>query len=115
MQSEPTILLLLNPLCNKNRIEKIFSEISSVLSDRKISFISFSESWPAEINLYKEVWLIGGDGTLNYFLNFYNSIQIPIVIFKGGTGNDFSTKLYGNLTITEQVHKVLAAEIKSVP
>ncbi len=109
-----TILLLINPLGNNKRLGKIVDQISSLLSGRKISFISFTECWPLEINAYKEVWLIGGDGTLNYFINYYNSVEIPIVIFKGGTGNDFSTKLYGNITVGEQVDKVLTTEIRSI-
>lgn len=114
MQLKQTILLLINPLGNKNRVRKITNQISEDLSKKKIFFTSFIEFWPDDINAYKEVWLIGGDGTLNYFINFYSRIEIPIVIFKGGTGNDFSTNLYGYLTVTDQVHKVLTAEIKSV-
>jgi YegS/Rv2252/BmrU family lipid kinase len=114
MESKQTILLLVNPLGSKKRIEKIVAQISSVLSQQKISFLSFTETWPAEINIYNEVWLVGGDGTVNYLLNFYEQIDIPIVIFKGGTGNDFATKLYGNLTIHEQIDKVLTIDPKSV-
>jgi YegS/Rv2252/BmrU family lipid kinase len=113
MQKE-TILILINPLGNKKRLEKIVSKISFSLAQKKIDYISFTRSWPAEINLYKEVWLVGGDGTLNFFLNFYKSIEIPLVIFKGGTGNDFATKLYGKITIEEQINKVLAAEVKNI-
>nr|MBA3674657.1 hypothetical protein [Chitinophagaceae bacterium] len=98
MDNSATILLLINPLAKKKKTNKIVKEIVAVLSDRKISFVSFTAVWPEEINFYKEVWIIGGDGTLNYFLNFYNSIEIPIVIFKGGTGNDFATRLYGKLS-----------------
>lgn len=114
MQLKQTILLLINPLGNKKRIGKITNQISKGLSQQKISFTSFKESWPAEINVYKEVWLIGGDGTLNYLLNFYRNIEIPVVIFKGGTGNDFATQLYGRITVDEQITKVLNSEIKSV-
>jgi YegS/Rv2252/BmrU family lipid kinase len=114
MQSELRILLLINPLANKNKIDKIISEISSILSERKISFTSFSQSWPEEINTYKEVWLIGGDGTINYLLNFYKNIEIPIVIFKGGTGNDFATRLYGKINIKDQINKTLEATPKYV-
>ena len=109
-----TILILVNPLGNKRKIEKIVSQISSGLTQRKILFSFFTESWPSEINSYKEVWLVGGDGTLNYFLNFYKNIEIPVVIFKGGTGNDFATKLHGNINATEQVNKVLNADIKHI-
>ena len=109
MDNSATILLLVNPLAKKKKTNKIVKEIVTVLSGRKISFVTFTEVWPEEINFYKEVWIIGGDGTLNYFLNFYNSIEIPIVIFKGGTGNDFATRLYGKLNTTEQINKVIDA------
>lgn len=111
---QKTILVLINPLGNRKRIGKILSQISSVLTHRKIPFKTFTGSWPQEINTFKEVWLIGGDGTVNYFLNFYNTIGIPIAIFKGGTGNDFATKLYDKITVGEQIENVLQAEVKKV-
>ncbi|MEO7293389.1 MAG: YegS/Rv2252/BmrU family lipid kinase [Ginsengibacter sp.] len=114
METGQTILLLINPLANKKRIEKISNQILIALSQRKINFISFIESWPAEINIYKEVWLIGGDGTVNHLLNFYKNIEIPIVIFKGGTGNDFATRLYGKMSIDEQINKVFDAKPRNV-
>ncbi len=109
MDNSATILLLINPLAKKKKANKIVEEIVAVLSGINISFISYSHEWPEEINFFKEVWLIGGDGTLNYFLNFYNTIEIPIVIFKGGTGNDFATRLYGKLSVAEQINKVIDA------
>jgi len=61
------ILLLINPLANKKVIAKTVAQITTALNERKIVFESFTESWPAEINIYKEVWLIGGDGTKLFF------------------------------------------------
>jgi YegS/Rv2252/BmrU family lipid kinase len=111
---EKTILLLINPLGNKRKIEKIVSEITSSLSQRQILFSSFTDTWPDEINDFKEAWIVGGDGTLNYFLNYYKSIQIPIVIFKGGTGNDFAASLYGKLNVREQINTVINKQPKYV-
>jgi len=93
MQKE-TIAVLINPKAKKNTINWFASQIFFSLNKRELSFTSFTTEWPKEINSYKEAWIVGGDGTLNYFLNFYNRIDIPIVVFKGGTGNDFATKLY---------------------
>ncbi len=107
-------MIVINPLANKKKVRNIVNVISSALSKRQVDFIAFTESWPQEINIYKEVWVIGGDGTLNYFLNFYNNITIPIVIFKGGTGNDFAWKLYGNVSVNAQIVKVLGAKPQSV-
>ena len=113
MQKE-TIAILVNPKGKKNIIDWTVSQIFFPLNRLGISFTSFIEEWPGEINVYKEVWLIGGDGTVNYFLNYYKNIDIPAVIFKGGTGNDFATRLYGNISIGEQINKVLSAEPKYV-
>lgn len=113
MQKE-TIAVLINPKAKKNIIDRFASRIFFSLNKRGLPFTSFTTEWPKEINAYKEAWIIGGDGTLNYFLNFYQSIDVPIVIFKGGTGNDFATKLYGNISAGEQVNKVLIAEPRYV-
>ncbi|HEV8080112.1 MAG TPA: diacylglycerol kinase family protein [Chitinophagaceae bacterium] len=114
MGDSGTIVLLINPLAKKNKTQQIVAAINEILSKKKIPFASFTEHWPEEINTFKEVWLIGGDGALNYLLNFYKNISIPIVIFKGGTGNDFASKLYCPISINTQIKKVLTAEIKKV-
>jgi YegS/Rv2252/BmrU family lipid kinase len=57
---------------------------------------------------------VGGDGTLNYFLNAYSAISIPLVIFKGGTGNDFAWQLYGTMNVMQQVQHVLNATAQPV-
>ena len=108
------ILVLVNPLANKKKVNKINAEISKALSQKNILYRSFSDNWPVEMNEYKEVWIIGGDGTLNYFLNFYDVVEIPVVVFKGGTGNDFATRLYGKISVDEQIKKALVAEIRKV-
>jgi YegS/Rv2252/BmrU family lipid kinase len=113
MQKE-MIAVLFNPKAKKRIINWFASQIFFSLNKRGLSFTSFTEEWPKEINCFKEAWIVGGDGSLNYFINFYNSIEIPIVIFKGGTGNDFATKLYGKISTGEQINKVCGAESKFV-
>lgn len=58
--------------------------------------------------------MIGGDGTLNYFVNHFLFNNIPLVLFKGGTGNDFAWKLYGDISTSEQIELVLQANAKPV-
>ncbi len=50
-----TILLLINPLADKKRIEKIVAQVSAAFAENKIHFNCFTDAWPAEINIYKEV------------------------------------------------------------
>lgn len=106
MDKLSTILILSNPQGKKRQIGKVSNEIISILTDKNIRFENPSQ-WPTDISDYKEVWLIGGDGTLHYFINQYRDISIPIVMFKGGTGNDLAWKLYGEMKIEAQVRHVL--------
>lgn len=103
-----TIVVLVNPLYKK-RAKQTVVEIADVLSENNISFQLFTDTWPADLNSYKEVWMIGGDGTLNHLLNRYSDITIPISVFKAGTGNDFALGLYGAVPVTQQARYLLSA------
>ncbi len=63
---------------------------------------------------FTEVWIVGGDGTLNYFINKYPDCLIPLFIFKGGTGNDFAWKLYGNKKLDNCLQTALNASAKAI-
>jgi len=82
--------------------------ISSELVNRKISFTVHTDEWPDDFEGYADVWIIGGDGTLNYFINKYKELKLPLVIFNGGTGNDFHWFLYGEINFEKQIETVLA-------
>jgi diacylglycerol kinase family enzyme len=50
------------------------------------------------LHSFTDCFIIGGDGTINFFINRYPDCKIPLVLFNGGTGNDFAWKLYGGLS-----------------
>lgn len=93
---------------------KAGEQLQSALQQRKIHFTFFAGDWPLSLELFTEVWLAGGDGTVNYFINKYPQLQIPFSVFKGGTGNDFAWKLHGDITLEQQVELVLNAAAKRV-
>ena len=72
------------------------------------------DEWPSSFINYSAIWIIGGDGTLNYFINHYPDIQIPLTLFKGGTGNDVHWVLYGEITLHEQVEMVLTVSPRAI-
>ncbi len=109
-----SIAILVNPHSGKGKAIDIGNRISQLLAQKKIFFDLFSDQWPSDLTVYTEAWIVGGDGTINYFINNYKDIQIPLVMFRGGTGNDFAWKLYGDMPIEEQVEHVLQAEERSV-
>ncbi len=108
------ICILQNPLPQKKKGDKVASEISSFLHKKLIPFTIFKKEWPVSLSGFSDVWIIGGDGTLNYFLNKYRNVDQPLALFKAGTGNDFFWKLYGNKKIEEQLLHVLNSNPQKV-
>ena len=105
--SEKHIALVCNPACGNEKALRITNSIEILLSGMDISHKVFSSSWPEAFDGFTEVWIAGGDGTVNYFVNQYQSIQLPLAVFAGGSGNDFHWMLYGDRTIEQQVDQVL--------
>ncbi|MEQ1678839.1 MAG: diacylglycerol kinase family protein, partial [Chitinophagaceae bacterium] len=108
------IAIVCNPLAGAGRAVALAGKIRSVLSDKQISYSLFKETWPPDFNGFTDVWIVGGDGTLNYFVNQYPDINQPLVIFNGGTGNDFHWLLYGNNSFEEQIQLTLSAIPKPI-
>jgi len=106
------ILLLINSRSGKGKAMALAATAEAELSGRNINFKKSIDDWPATLTECSEVWLFGGDGTVNYFINRYPRSEIPLAIFKGGTGNDLSWKLYGDISPQEQISLVLQASSK---
>lgn len=102
------VAIVTNTLAGKGKAVKLAAKIKNILTNLKIASKIFSEKeWDERIYNFDQVWISGGDGTVNYFVNQYNDIKKPLCIFNGGTGNDFYALLYGKTTVEEQIKKVL--------
>lgn len=112
--SERNIAIMCNPLAGNGRAVILARKILDELTRRNIPCKSFCEDWPPEFTGFTGIFIAGGDGTLNYFINHYPSIKIPLVIFKGGSGNDFHWLLYGNRSVEEQIGIALSTEAKPI-
>ena len=90
------ICFLVNP--QKSNIKAYCDWVlAEVAEKRPIWFIHlFDLQWPPDLQNFDEVWVMGGDGTFNYFVNKYPDCSIPIGLFQGGTGNDFHWKVFGS-------------------
>jgi diacylglycerol kinase (ATP) len=108
------IALLCNPTAANGKSLKLAQQLLQMLETRQMDCTLFTTGWPLHLSGFTEAWLVGGDGTLNYALNHYAGAAIPFALFKGGTGNDFAWKLYGNCTVEEQFERVLQATPKAV-
>jgi len=111
---ETSIAIVVNPRSGKGKAEKTGQWLVQRLSERKIAHALFTLDWPTNFDGFTEVWIVGGDGTMNFFVNAYKNIDLPLVAFKGGTGNDFVWKLYGDISLEQQFELVLNAAVKPV-
>ena len=110
------VAILANTTAGKGKSKQISIWLQEqLITLNKLSTI-YDLEWPsdADLNQYSDAWVIGGDGTINYFINKYPNCKIPITLFCGGTGNDFAWKLYGDVTIEQQLATILAATPKPI-
>jgi len=108
------IAIVCNSFAGGGRAIGLAERIAKELLDRKIANKTFVKDWPANFDGFTNVFIVGGDGTLNYFINEYPLIKIPLVIFKGGSGNDIQWLLYGNKTFEEQLALALIGVAKPI-
>jgi len=90
------------------------AQLEGLLHQYTIAKTVFIQDWPVSFEGFSDIYLVGGDGTLNYFINHYPDITLPLVIFKGGTGNDFHWLLYGEVDLATQLKKVLELPARPV-
>jgi diacylglycerol kinase (ATP) len=110
-----TIALFCNPTSESaGKVLPMTERIVQYLKSKGVAFALFDSQWPVTLEGFFEVWIVGGDGTLNYFLNQYTDNELPLVIFPGGSGNDFHWALYGHIEVEEQIERVLHGQIKKV-
>jgi len=110
------VAILANTTAGKGKSKQISIWLQEqLITLNKLSNI-YDLEWPsdAELNQYSDAWVIGGDGTINYFINKYPNCKIPITLFCGGTGNDFAWKLYGDVKIEQQLATILTATPKPI-
>ena len=111
---ERNISIVCNGLAGGGRAITLSKKIVSELQSRNIRYTLYSEDWPDEFKSYTDVWIVGGDGTLNYFFNKYPGIRLPLVVFNGGTGNDVHAKLYKDQSFDKQLQIALTDAPKLV-
>lgn len=109
-----SVAILSNPKAGKGSAQETANWLGKSLAAIKMTHQIFEEHWPTNFKNFSDVWIIGGDGTLNYFINQYPDCQLPLALFKCGTGNDFAWKLYGNKDNAAIFEQVIQGRIQSV-
>jgi diacylglycerol kinase (ATP) len=108
------IAILYNSKAGKGKAVRLIVWLQAELNERRLQFEIFADRWPTELDSYTDAWIVGGDGTLNYFINKYPHCKLPLFIYRGGTGNDFAWKLYGNKKPEDCLQVAIEAPAKKV-
>lgn len=103
------IAIVSNTLAGSGYPGLLSRQLQALLEKQQIPCTVFIDHWPDRFTGFTDIFILGGDGTLNHFINQYPNISIPLSVFKGGSGNDFGWKLYGNLSLEAQLRRVLAS------
>ncbi len=116
--------ILYNPKANANKGEQKARTLDSVLKGQQLKYISVLEleDYKAFIGSLKEddcIVLVGGDGSINHFVNDVQGIDFDNKVFyyAAGTGNDFLTDLGldsagGPYDVTKYLKNLPSVEVK---
>lgn len=108
------IALICNPTAHNKKALQLADSIVLVLQQKGIAYSIFTQYWPQQWDDFTEAWIVGGDGTVNYFINQYPTLSLPLALFAGGTANDLHFMLYGTVAFEKQIENVLAATPQKV-
>lgn len=104
--SKKHIAIICNPLSGKGKPLQVLATVEEIFKNQHVSFSVFKNNLP-ELNTFTHLLVLGGDGTLNYTLNFYKNIPIPLGIIPCGTGNDIAYALLGRKSVHEYINSFL--------
>jgi diacylglycerol kinase (ATP) len=107
------IAIACNPSHGNERALRMLALVEKAIGNR-MPYTVFAEAWPSDWSEFTEAWIIGGDGTLNYFINQYPDITLPLTVFAGGSGNDFHWMMYGNISPEDQVEVMIKGSVQKV-
>ncbi len=122
MAEKRTVLLVINPAAGKSKPGKKLMVIEKALEEKNIDFRRFYTETDGKSRLRKEIisnpeitdiFVIGGDGTLNYAVNELRGRNIPVSILSSGTGNDAVKSLHGVREFHSQLEIALDGRVKT--
>ena len=97
-------LIFCNPKAGKGRALKEKEIVVDFFQKHSIAFTLHTEKSKPSALQFDCILIIGGDGTLHHVVNMLSPIQVPIVLIKGGTGNDFYSLLHGKLKTIDMLN-----------
>ncbi len=113
MQAE-NYAIICNPKSGKGSALKVLPRFENYLKSVSIAYEVFTGPLPDSLEPFTCLVIMGGDGTINYTINHFKTITVPIALISCGTGNDFTTLFLGKTSLQEQFEIACAHEMVNV-
>ena len=114
MVNQRNIAIVCNPKSGKGKPLQLLPLFENFVAQYQFNFQSFTGNLPINLNNFTDLVIMGGDGTINYTLNHFKHINIPIGIVSCGTGNDIASLLLGKTSTQQQFETALFAAAQKV-
>jgi YegS/Rv2252/BmrU family lipid kinase len=108
------IAIICNPRSGKGQPIALLPKLTLLANQHAFSYQVFTDLLPADLSDFTDLVIMGGDGTLNYVINHFKQIPIPIGYVPCGTGNDFGHMLHGKKKMNKYLLDALFAPIQTV-
>lgn len=115
------ILIVINPASGKasyySKLEYLKSELKLSNIDHETYFTEYEKPGGLRKKIdaiadLDEIYVMGGDGTLNLVVNEIKPGELPISIVSNGTGNDSVKSLHGILDFKKQLEIAIHGKVK---
>jgi len=108
------IAVFVNSLAGKGKPLKVLPALLKSIDEAGYSYELIRDKFPDSLHSFSEIVIVGGDGTINYVINRYPDISIPIGILPAGSGNDFAYSLFPGVHLKDQIVNALHGETRYI-
>jgi diacylglycerol kinase (ATP) len=102
--------LFVNVQAGKGKPLKVLPAVKQAMERAGHTYMVVTDNFPATLESFTDVVIIGGDGTINFVINRYPDISLPIGIVPAGSGNDLAYTLFPKTKLSEQVENAMHGE-----
>lgn len=106
--------IICNPKAGKGKALAVLPDFERYLQSRNISYEIFTGKLPDTLFGFTCLVIMGGDGTLNYTINHFKTIAVPIALLRCGTGNDYTNLFVGSAGMQKQFEIACGNNMKAV-
>jgi YegS/Rv2252/BmrU family lipid kinase len=102
------IALFCNPRAGGGSALRKLPQAEAFLRARGIAYEVFGLDYPASLDGFTDVFILGGDGTINHVLNSFPDLRLPVGLLPGGTANDLAVELEESLDLRQCLETALS-------